>query len=341
MNKVIDKRYEMTDYDKARKIIEDAMVNARKKIPEGKVATYIPELGKADPNQLGLAMYTLTGEKICVGDWDRRFTIQSITKVIMYIIARQLFGIDKIKEVVGAEPSGEAFNSLVELDQKDSKPYNPLINSGALAICGMLINEISFQDYLRFTRKICDDKDIFLNEDVYASEMKTCSRNRAIAYLLESKGIIKSDVEDTLKFYTKCCSLNVTSASLAHLGCILANDGVSPITEKRFMPSIVAREAKILMLTCGMYDNSGTFAISVGIPSKSGVGGGLLSVSDKRAGIGVFSPALDSKGNSIAGMELLKGISSKLRLNLFYDPEWNEENPQKTESDEILRHEYD
>lgn len=325
MDNIINKNYEMATYDKAKEIIGKAMESARKKIPEGEVAQYIPELGKADPNQLGICLYTLTGEKICLGDWDKRFTIQSITKVIIYIIARQILGSDKINEIVGAEPSGEAFNSLIELDQKDAKPYNPLINSGALAICGRLMKEISFHDYLRFARKICNDEDIVLNEEVYDSEMKTCSRNRAIAYLLQSKGIITSDVDDTLKFYTKCCSLDVTAASLAYLGCILANDGVSPFTENRFMSSRIAREAKILMLTCGMYDSSGTFAISVGIPSKSGVGGGLLSVSDKRAGIGVFSPALDSKGNSIAGMELLKGISSKLRLNLFYDPEWNEE----------------
>ena len=155
--------------------------------------------------------------------------------------------------------------------------------------------------------------------------MKTCARNRSIAYLLQSKGIITSDVEDTLRFYTKLCSMNVTAESLANLGKKLANDGVCMIDGRRYMSSRTARIVKTLMLTCGMYDGSGTFAIRVGIPTKSGVGGGLLSVSDKRAGIGVFGPALDKQGNSIAGCKLLREISNELRLNLFYDPEWNKE----------------
>jgi glutaminase len=176
---------------------------------------------------------------------------------------------------------------------------------------------------LRYTRNVCSDTGIELNEDVFDSEMKTCSRNRSIAYLLQSKGIITTDVEDTLRFYTKMCSMNVTAESLANLGKKLANDGVCNLDGKRYMSSRTARIAKTLMLTCGMYDGSGAFAIKVGIPTKSGVGGGLLCVSDKRAGIGVFGPALDAQGNSIAGCKLLREISNELRLNLFYDPEWN------------------
>ncbi|MBQ0017674.1 MAG: glutaminase A [Clostridiales bacterium] len=301
------------------------MVEARKKIPEGAVATYIPELGKVNPDQLGICVYPLSGEKICIGDYQERFTIQSVCKVIMLIVALEVCGYKKVFELVGTEPSGEAFNSLVELDLNDSKPYNPLINSGALAVCGLLLKEVSFQDMLRYSRDLCSDPDIELNETVFASEMKTCSRNRSIAYLLESKGIITSDVEDTLRFYTKMCSLSVTAESLAALGKKLANDGVCNLTGTRYMSSRTARYVKTLMLTCGMYDGSGTFAINVGIPTKSGVGGGLLSVSDKRAGIGVFGPSLDEKGNSIAGCKLLREISNELRLNLFYDPEWNKD----------------
>ena len=178
---------------------------------------------------------------------------------------------------------------------------------------------------VRYTRNVCSDPEIELNNDVFDSEMKTCSRNRSIAYLLESKGIITTDVEDTLRFYTKMCSMNVTAESLANLAVILANDGVDEETGRRFMSSRTARIVKTLMLTCGMYDGSGAFAIKVGIPTKSGVGGGLLCVSDKRAGLGVFGPALDPQGNSIAGCKLLREISNELRLNLFYDPEWNTE----------------
>lgn len=328
---IIDKQYKLQERSKATEIIRRAMDLAREEIPKGKVATYIPELGKADPHQLGIVMNPLKGEKICMGDYDVRFTMQSVCKVIMLIMGLEICGRKKVFGKVGMEPSGEAFNSLVELDISNSKPYNPLINSGGLALCGLLLPEVSFQDVLRFTRNICSDPDIELNEAVYESEMKTCSRNRSIAYLLESKGIIETDVEDTLRFYTKMCSMNATAESLSNLGVVLANDGVCGETGRRFMSSRTARVAKTLMLTCGMYDGSGTFAIKVGIPTKSGVGGGLLSVSDKRAGIGVFGPALDTQGNSIAGCKLLREISNDLRLNLFYDPEWNKETEEETE----------
>lgn len=325
MSNIIDKQYELLNTNKAERIIEQAMNDAKSEIHKGKVATYIPELGKVDPNQLGICLYPLIGEKICLGAYDTRFTMQSISKVVMLIVALEICGLKRVFEKVGAEPSGEAFNSLVELDLNESRPYNPLINSGALAICSLLLSEVSFQDMLRYARAILSDPDITLNESVFDSEMKTCSRNRSIAYLLESKGIITTDVEDTLKFYTKMCSLNVTAESLANLGKKLANDGVCNKTGKRYMSSRTARIVKTLMLTCGMYDGSGTFAIRVGIPTKSGVGGGLLSVSDKRAGIGVFGPSLDEKGNSIAGIRLLRDISNELRLNLFYDPEWDKD----------------
>ena len=314
--------YELKTRDESEKIIEEAMKCAREEIPKGAVANYIPELGLVDPNQLGICIYPLQGEKIQLGDWDTRFTMQSISKIVSLCVALELFGSEKLFEKVGAEPSGEAFNSLVELDLNSNKPYNPLINSGAIAVAGMLIEEVSFHDMLRFTRELCDDPLIDLNKTVYNSEMGTCSRNRAIAYLLESKEIIQSDVEDALRFYTKMCSLSVTSESLANFANRIANDGVGNITGKRYLSSETVRIVKTLMLTCGMYDGSGTYAIEVGIPTKSGVGGGLLAVSDKRAGIGVFGPSLDAKGNSIAGCRLLKEIAAKLRLSLFYDTEF-------------------
>lgn len=311
--------YELKNHDETVKIIEAAMEIARKEIPKGAVADYIPELGKADPNQLGICIYPLQGDKIEVGDYQQRFTLQSISKIISLCVALELCGAEKLFEKVAAEPSGEAFNSLVELDLNSNKPYNPLINSGAIAVAGMLIEEVSFHDMLRFSRELCDDQEIALNRAVYESEMATCSRNRAIAYLLESKDIIQSDVEDALRFYTKMCSLDVTAESLANFANRLANDGVGNISGKRYLSSETVRIVKTLMLTCGMYDGSGTYAVQVGIPTKSGVGGGLLAVSDKRAGIGVFGPALDPKGNSIAGCRLLQEIATKLRLSLFYD----------------------
>ena len=314
--------YDLKTYDETVKIVEEAMETARREIPKGVVADYIPELGKADPDQLGICIYPLQGEKILLGDAGTRFTIQSISKIISLCVALELFGAEKLWEKVGAEPSGEAFNSLVELDLNSNKPYNPLINSGAIAVAGMLIEEVSFHDMLRFSRELCDDKEIVMNKAVYESEMSTCARNRAIAYLLESKNIIDSDVEDALRFYTKMCSLDVTAESLANFANRLANDGVGNKSGKRYLSSETVRIAKTLMLTCGMYDGSGTYAVEVGIPTKSGVGGGLLAVSDKRAGIGVFGPSLDPKGNSIAGCRLLKEIANRLRLTLFFDTEY-------------------
>ncbi len=311
--------FQLKSHDEAVKIIEQAMETARQEIPKGAVADYIPELGKGDPNKLGICLYPLHGSKISMGDYDDRFTMQSISKILSLCIALELFGPEKLFDKIGAEPSGEAFNSLVELDLNSNKPYNPLINSGAIAVAGMLIEEVSFHDMQIFARELCDDDEIKVNRAVYDSEMATCARNKAIAYLLESKGIIDTDVEDALRFYTKMCSLEVSAESLAMLANRLANDGVGNRSGKRYLSSETVRIVKTLMLTCGMYDGSGTYAVEVGIPTKSGVGGGLMAVSNKRAGIGVFGPALDEKGNSIAGCRLLKEIAQKLRLSLFYD----------------------
>ena len=314
-------RFLTMDHGEAEQIVREAMETARREIPGGQVADYIPELGKSDPQQLGICLYPLQGSKICLGDYDTRFTMQSISKIFSLCIALELFGPEKLFEKTGAEPSGEAFNSLIELDLNSNKPYNPLINSGAIAVAGMLIEEVSFHDMQIFARELCDDEDISLNRAVYDSEMATCSRNRAIAYLLESKGIIETDVEDALRFYTKMCSLEASAETLANFANRLANDGVGNISGKRYLSSETVRIVKTLMLTCGMYDGSGTYALEVGIPTKSGVGGGLMAVSNKRAGIGVFGPALDEKGNSIAGCRLLKEIAQKLSLSIFYDTE--------------------
>ena len=329
--------FQLLKHDVAVKIVEDAMKIARLDIPDGAVADYIPELGKIDPDQLGICISPLRGSKISLGDYDTRFTMQSISKIFSLCIALELFGPDKLFEKIGAEPSGEAFNSLVELDLNSNKPYNPLINSGAIAVAGMLIEEVSFHDMQIFARELCNDDEIKINRTVYDSEMANCSRNRAIAYLLESKGIIETDVEDALRFYTKMCALEANAESLANFANRLANDGVGNISGKRYLSSETVRIVKTLMLTCGMYDGSGTYAVEVGIPTKSGVGGGLMAVSNKRAGIGVFGPALDEKGNSIAGCRLLKEIAQKLRLSLFYDTDNIEAKPKEYSLNEFSK----
>lgn len=301
-----------------RKILEHAMGEARREIAFGETASYIPELGQVDKNQLGVCIYTGDGKKENIGDTDIRFTIQSISKVITLAVALERCGFYKVFEKVGMEPSGDAFNSLVKLDLSSNYPYNPMINSGAIAIASYLTPIISFKKMLEITRKLCMDEQITLNADVYLSEMSHISRNKAIAYLLESKGIIPGgSVQESLDFYVRMCSLNVTAESLANFGLVLAQGGIHPETGERLLNEEIVRVVKTIMLTCGMYDGSGEFAVHVGIPSKSGVGGGILSVVDKKMGIGIFGPALDSKGNSIAGRHILKSLSKELNLHMF------------------------
>ena len=298
-------------------ILDEAFEYAKDYIPNGEVATYIPELGKADPHNFGVSILSKSGNRYNKGNTDVRFTIQSISKIISLGIAIEKFGRDAVFSKVGMEPSGEAFNSLIDLDMNSNKPKNPMINSGAITITSMLLDHITFEEILDFIRKICMDPEIKLNEDVFRSEMSTISRNRSIAYLLESKGIIETDVERTLELYTKLCSLDVTAENLATLGLVLAMDGTNPITEEVFFKPSVSHVIKTIMLTCGMYDGSGEFAIFVGIPTKSGVAGGLVSSVDKLMGIGVYNPALDEKGNTIVGRPLLEYMSRKFDLHIF------------------------
>ncbi len=301
-----------------REILKRAVGEGREEIAFGETASYIPELGRVDKNQLGVCIYTAEGRKESLGDTDVRFTIQSISKVITLAVALERCGFYKVFEKVGMEPSGDAFNSLVKLDLSSNYPYNPMINSGAIAIASYLTPIISFRKMLEITKKLCLDEQITLNTDVYLSEMANISRNKAIAYLLESKGIIASgSVQESLDFYVRMCSLNVTAESLANFGLVLALGGVHPETGERLLEEDVVRVVKTIMLTCGMYDGSGEFAVHVGIPSKSGVGGGILSVVDKKMGIGIFGPALDSKGNSIAGRYILRSLSRELGLHMF------------------------
>ena len=298
------------------KILEAAYSRGLEAAKQGKVATYIPELGKADPMALGISICLPDGTRYEIGETEKRFSIQSISKVITLALALKCCGVDAVFEKVGMEPSGEAFNSLVELDLRSNRPFNPMINSGAITVVSMLKNHISVDELLAYTRRVCMDPEITFNEAVYESEMNHLSRNRSIAYLLESKGIIM-DVEESLQYYTRACSMNVTARDLATLGVVLAKDGRKPHSIERFIDSRIVEIIKTIMVTCGMYDGSGEFAVRVGIPTKSGVGGGLLSVSHDKLGIGIYGPSLDEKGNCIAGRPILELLADELQLKLF------------------------
>ena len=298
-------------------LLENAYALGKAAIPNGAVATYIPELGKADKEDLGIDICLRNGKHYSIGKTDTRFTVQSISKVVSLAMAIERVGFHEVFSKVGMEPSGEAFNSFVELDLNSNTPFNPMINSGAITVDSMLVDKVSFEEMVDYMRTVCLDPDIDINMDVFNSEMANVSRNRSIAYLLESKGVIEADVEKSLDLYTRMCSLNVTAKSLSNLGMVLAMDGIHPITKHHVMKPKVAQIVKTIMLTCGMYDGSGEFAVYVGVPTKSGVGGGLLSTVDGRMGIGIYGPALDEKGNCIAGRPILEYLSKELQLHMF------------------------
>ena len=332
---------------KVNKILEEAYARGQEAAKNGKVATYIPELSKADPADLGICLCLPDGTRYEIGDTDKRFTMQSISKVVSLALALEHCGPTEVFSKVNMEPSAEAFDSFVELDLRSNRPYNPMINSGAITVASILKEKITINALLEYTRKVCLDPDIDFNEAVYKSEKDHMSRNRSIGYLLESKGIITTGVEESLDFYTRACSMNVTARGLANLGVVLAMDGIDPFTGEQLMPRRIAEVVKTIMLTCGMYDGSGEFAVMVGIPTKSGVGGGLLSASDDRLGIGIYGPALDEKGNCIAGRPVLEYLSEQLELSLFdkadivdalRKAEANERKKAEKESLRVLRH---
>lgn len=297
-------------------LLYQALEFGRPYAERGKVAGYIPELSKADWRDLGISVHTIDGQQLHCGQCDRRFTIQSISKVINLAIALEHFGFDAVFHKAKMEPSGAAFNAMSRISDTEDIPFNPLVNSGAIAVVDLLL-PLGLEGMLAAARSLCSDNSITLDEVVFQSEWSHSARNHSLAYLLQSKGVITGDVEELLKLYTQLCSLSVNADNLASLGLLLANGGVHPATGRRFLQEEVVRTVVTIMLTCGMYDGSGEFAVRVGLPSKSGVGGGILSVVPGEMGIGVYGPSLDEKGNSIAGQQILKYISRTEKLHII------------------------
>ncbi len=298
-------------------IINNAILYAKSFENTGKVATYIPELAKVKHDALGVCIVDDNRNIYKSGDFDTSFTMQSISKVFALIMALELLGEEKVFSLVGVEPTGDAFNSMIRLETQTHIPFNPMINAGAISVAGMLNECSDFDEYLEFIRRLCGREDVYVNEDIFVSEQKTGMKNRAIAYFLANDGVIKKEIEMVLDYYFKLCSVNVDTVDLAHMGSILANDGIDIFTGERCIKSRYATIAKTLMFTCGLYDGSGAFSVNVGIPSKSGVGGGIMCSSCNGFGIGVYGPALDDKGNSMWGLKVLEYLSKELKLHCF------------------------
>ncbi len=304
-----------------RGLLESVIENNRVHISEGKVASYIPLLCNANPEHLGIAVTTLEGREYLVGDWEVNFTMQSISKVLSLMIALTDKGIKNVFSKVGMEPTGDGFNSIVNLEvKKINKPFNPMINAGAIVTSSLIEGdsvEEKISRLLSFTRKITGNDSIRINQDVYLSEQETGDRNRALAYFMKGNKILDGSVEEALEVYFKQCSMEINCRDISRIGAMLANDGIIKSTGERVISREAARIVKTIMVTCGMYDESGEFAVHIGIPAKSGVGGGILAAVPRRMGIGVFGPALDEKGNSIGGIKMLQDLSRELDLSIF------------------------
>lgn len=296
-------------------------------LADGAPADYIPELARMDPDLFAIAAMTVDGERVSVGDHARRFTVQSISKLLSYGLALETHGRDAVLARVGVAPTGESFNAI-ELDERETRAPNPMVNAGAIAVTDLIAGR-GLDDRLElilamFERYLGRRPEI--DEDVWRSEHNTGNRNRAIAYLMLSNGIISEHVEESLDLYFAQCSILLDVDDLARIGATLANAGCDPVSGSRVVATDVVRDMLTVALTCGMYDYAGEWAFSVGIPAKSGVGGGILGMVPGGGGVAVFSPRLDEHGHSIRGIRVFEELSRRYGMHLF-DPDWPSTRP--------------
>ncbi|MBS0018016.1 MAG: glutaminase A [Arthrospira sp. SH-MAG29] len=287
-------------------------------INEGKIADYIPELALAKPEWFGICVVTKEGQIFEVGNCDQLFTIQSISKPFVFGLALADYGREYVNSKVSVEPTGEAFNAIV-LDEVTNRPYNPMVNAGAIATADLIKGENSTERLKRLLEmfKGYTGRDHDINVPVFLSEKATGHRNRAMAYLMLNFGMVSDKIDETLDLYFQQCSILVNAKDLAMIAATLSNGGINPVTKQRAVDEHYVQDIISVMLTCGMYDASGEWAYRVGMPAKSGVGGGILAVVPGKLGIGIFSPPLDAKGNSIRGVKVCEDLSRDFGLHLF------------------------
>ncbi|MFC0239594.1 glutaminase [Rhodopseudomonas telluris] len=286
----------------------------------GEVASYIPELANVDPQRFGLVVIDADGHVAAGGDADVPFSIQSISKVFTLTLALGKAG-DRVWRRVGREPSGSAFNSIVQLERERGIPRNPFINAGAIAVTDLILSghqpREALGEILRFMQFLGGDDSIVIDEAVAASEQRTGFRNAALANYMKSFGVLDNPVEYTLGVYFHHCAIAMSCRQLAMAGRFLAHNGRNPSTGHNVVSPQRARRINALMLTCGHYDGSGEFAYRVGLPGKSGVGGGVLAVAPGKASIAVWSPGLDAAGNSHLGRIALEALTKRLGWSIF------------------------
>jgi glutaminase len=288
-------------------------------LSEGKVADYIPALAEVQKEQFAMTLTLFDGTQISTGCSEKLFSIQSISKVFTFTQALKYYGI-ALYERIGREPSGNPFNSLVQLEYEQGKPRNPFINAGAINVTDMLLSsggERAYENLLTFIHGIADDKSISSDERVAISEMEHGYRNLALANLMKSFNNLDNDTDEVVRTYFEHCAIEMNTKMLSRSMLYLANHGLDPLTNQEYISKSQAKRINAVMLTCGHYDASGDFAYRVGLPGKSGVGGGIVAVVPQQMGICVWSPGLNAQGNSLVGTKALELFTTRTGLSIF------------------------
>ena len=297
-----------------------ALLNSQQEsFVQGKVADYIPALANVSPKLMGVSVATIDGKVVGAGDYQRAFSIQSISKVFGLVMAMNRLG-DSLWQRVNMEPSGQPFNSIIQLEWEKGIPRNPVINAGALLVADVLASHFSASKlaFVSFLRKLANDEKIQIDTSVYQSELSHGNRNAALAYLMKSFGNIEAEIPDVLSHYFTQCSVAMSCQQLAQSLLFLANKGIDPRTKKRICSPKDAHRVNAILSTSGMYDQSGEFAFSVGLPAKSGVGGGVIAIVPNYGVICTWSPPLNKFGNSVVGVNLVAGIAQELGLSIYH-----------------------
>lgn len=298
-------------------ILNEITREKKQQSDRGTVASYIPELSNVNPNKFGISLLDNEGKAFHAGDSGEKFSIQSVSKVLSLALAYSIMG-ENLWKRVGVEPSGDPFNRLSLLELENGIPRNPLINAGALVVCDVLVSQLKNpkSDFLKYVQQIANDPSISYDRKVAQSEKKTGFRNYAAAYLIKSFGNFENDVETVLDFYFYCCSLSMSCSQLVKVFYIFMNRG-NCLRNTRYLKRPQVKRINAIMLTCGFYDEAGEFAFEVGLPGKSGVGGGIVALLPNTFCVATWSPGLNINGNSQLGMQALEELTTKTGLSIF------------------------
>ncbi len=300
------------------KIINTIYQEVNNKSNDGKIATYIPALGKVDSNKFGISLQTIDGKCYHAGDYSEPFSIQSIAKVLALALAYEFIG-EQIWKRVGVEPSGMSFNSLIQLELENGIPRNPLINPGAIVICDIILSHCNTpkKRLNDFIQSLTETGNIQFDEEIAKSEKETGFRNYALINLMKSLGNIENEIEDVIDLYFHLCSIKMSCETLAKTFLFLANKGKFKSSNQQIISAVKNKRINAIMQTCGFYDEAGEFAFSVGLPGKSGVGGGIVAILPNKYAISIWSPKLNPKGNSFRGLQFLKQFTSATKHTIF------------------------